>query len=55
VRPRRFVTVHQQVRSDAAANDDSATANLEHGQSPLWVLAIALRVFCGFMALAWHG
>ena len=35
VRPRRFVTVHRQVRADAAGNDDAATANLEHGQSPL--------------------
>ncbi len=45
------VTVSQQARADTAANDDPAAVDLEHHQNPLWVMAIALGVFCGFAAL----
>jgi hypothetical protein len=42
------VTVPKQASAGAAANDDAAAADLEHDRNPLWVMAIALGVFCGF-------
>lgn len=41
------VTVSKQASAGAAANDDAA-ADLEQDHNPLWVMAIALGVFCGF-------
>ena len=45
------VTGPQQNRGGTAANDDAATTDLEHNKNPLWILAIALGVFCGVAAL----
>lgn len=45
------VTVPQQNRTGTAANDDAATMDLDHDKNPLWIMAIALGVFCGVAAL----
>jgi hypothetical protein len=45
------VTVPQQNRAGSAANDDAATTDLEHNKNPLWILVIALGVFCAVAAL----
>jgi hypothetical protein len=44
------VTVPEKTLADIAANDDAAAADREHDQNPLWIMAIALGVFCGFTA-----
>jgi hypothetical protein len=44
-------TVPQHTRAGTAANDDAAVANLEHEENPLWIMAIALGVFCAFAAI----
>jgi len=43
-------TVSQQDRAGDAANDDAA-ATVEFFQNPLWIMAIALGVFCAVAAL----
>jgi len=43
--------VLQQARVTTAANDEAATADLGFGQNPLWVMAIALGVFCAVAAV----
>jgi hypothetical protein len=48
-----IVTVPQQTRLDSAANDSVATQRkdeLNLFRNPLWVMAIALGVFCAFTA-----
>ena len=44
-------TIPQHTRAGTAANDDAAVANLEHEENPLWIMAIALGVFCAFAAI----
>ena len=44
------VTVPHQSRAGTAANDDTATA-VDLFQNPLWIMAIALGVFCAVAAL----
>lgn len=48
-----IVPVPQQIRLDSAANDAVATERkdeLNVFRNPLWVMAIALGVFCAFTA-----
>ena len=45
------VTVPQQDRAGTAAKHDAATTDLEHNKNPLWILVIALGVFCAVAAL----
>ena len=44
------VPVPRQAHAGTAANDDAADADLQFTQNPLWVMAIALGVFCAFAA-----
>ena len=44
------VTVPHQSRVGTAANDDTAAA-VDLFQNPLWIMAIALGVFCAVAAL----
>ena len=47
------ITVTEQTRSNTAANDAVATLrnnDLSLFQNPLWIMAIALGVFCAFTA-----
>lgn len=44
------VTVPQQDHSGNAANDDAA-ATVDFFQNPLWIISIALGVFCAVAAL----
>jgi hypothetical protein len=45
------VTVPQQNHAGNAANDDAAATDLDHNKNPLWILVIALGVFCAVAAL----
>lgn len=45
------VTAPQHTRAGSTANTDATVANLELGQNPIWIMAIALGVFCAFAAI----
>jgi hypothetical protein len=49
--PLAAATIPQQARARIAATDDAAAADAERAQNVLWVMAIALGVFCGFAAV----
>jgi hypothetical protein len=44
------ITIPEQARADSAAND-AAEADRQNEENPLWTMAIALMVFCGFAAI----
>jgi hypothetical protein len=44
------VTVPEHTVAATAANDDAAAADPMRDQNVLWIMAIALGVFCGFTA-----
>jgi hypothetical protein len=44
------ITIPEQARPDSAAND-AAAADRQKEENPLWTMAIALMVFCGFAAI----
>lgn len=44
-------TALPRTRVTTVPNDEPANTDLEQGQNPLWVMAIALGVFCAVAAL----
>ena len=45
------VATPRQGRAGTAPNDDATPTDLGHSENPLWVMVIALGVFCAVAAL----